>query len=82
MRRIFITRTFEQGLARLPRGIRERTNDRIDLLRKNPRHKSLGEKKIIGLKEIREVSIAPGYRATLEHIPEGAILRTVGKVGA
>ena len=82
MKKIYTTRTFERGLAGLPRDIREHAEDKIDLLRKNPRHKSLEEKKIIGLKEIREVFIAPGYRATLEYIPEGAILRTIGKAGA
>lgn len=81
MKKVFTTRTFDRAFDKLPRDIREAAGKKITLLRRNPRHSSLQSKKIAGVNNIREVAVAPGYRATLEPIPEGFLLRVIGKTG-
>jgi len=72
------TRPFDRDYARLPEEIKERVDKQLTLLLTNPRHPSLGLKKIRGTEDIWEVRISRGYRMTLQVAGDTYILRRIG----
>lgn len=76
--RLQTTRSFDRDYARLPNEIAERVDKQLVLLLANPRHPSLGLKKMRGTQDIWELRVTLGYRVTMTVEGETAILRRVG----
>ncbi len=72
------TRTFDRDYARLPEAIKDRVDKQLALLFSNPRHPSLGLKRIVGTESLWEVRITRGYRMTLQVVDDTFILRRLG----
>ena len=72
------TRLFDRDYARLPEELRERVDKQLALLLGNPRHPSLGLKRIRGTEDIWEARITRGYRMTLQIVGDTFILRRIG----
>lgn len=76
-----LTRTerFKKSVLDLDEQTREKLRKQIELLISNPRHPSLGVKKIKGTKSIFEAWVDDHFRFTFEYGEEGEIiLRVVG----
>jgi mRNA interferase RelE/StbE len=76
--RVQTSRLFDQDYSRLPGNIKDRTDKQLALLMENPRHPSLGLKKVRGTDDIWEARIARGYRMTLTIVGDIYILRRIG----
>jgi hypothetical protein len=79
------TRTFDRDYSHLPAAIieavnasKERVDKQLALLLNNPRHPSLGLKRIVGTESLWEVRITRGYRMTLQVADDTFILRRLG----
>ena len=72
------TRPFDREYARLPETVKDLADKSLGLLLANPRHPSLGFKRIRGTQGIWEVRVSRAYRLTLEIAGETYILRRVG----
>lgn len=72
------TRTFDRDYAHLPAAMRERVDKQLALLLSNPRHPSLGLKRIVGTESLWEVRITRSYRLTLQVAGDTFILRRLG----
>lgn len=72
------TRPFERDYARLPETIKTQVDKQLGLLLVNPRHPSLGFKRIRGTEGIWEMRVSRSHRITLEIAGETYILRRVG----
>lgn len=74
----FPTEHFRRDLISLPRGVQKQIEKQLSLLLRNPRHPSLGMKKLSGYTEIWEIRMTRGYRLTLMIENELYVLRRVG----
>lgn len=72
------SRPFERDYARLPEEIKDRVDKQLTLLLANPRHPSLGLKRVRGTGAIWELRISRAYRLTLEIAGDTYVLRRVG----
>ena len=72
------TRPFDRDYARLPEEVKGQVDKQLALLLANPRHPSLGCKRIRGTEGIWEVRVSRSHRLTLEIAGETYILRRVG----
>lgn len=78
---IKLTRTerFKKSVLDLDERTREKLRKQLELLISNPRHPSLGVKKIKGTKSIFEARVDDHFRFTFEYGQKGEIiLRVVG----
>ncbi len=69
---------FKRAYQRLPRELQDRVKKTLLLFVENPRHPSLGHKKLEGTGEVWEFRVTQGYRITYQTIPGGVFLRRVG----
>ena len=77
--RLARTERFKRSVLELDGRTRERLRKQLELLISNPRHPSLGVKKIKGTKAVFEARINDRYRFTFEYGEEGEmILRVAG----
>lgn len=72
------TQTFIRLYHKLPQDIRERTQKALQLLESNPRHPSLGHKKMAGQRDLFELRVSENYRITYQRIGNTAYLRKIG----
>lgn len=72
------TRPFDRDYAHLPAAIKERVDKQLALLLANPRHPSLGLKRIRGTDDLWEVRISRSYRMTLQVVGDTYLLRRLG----
>ena len=70
--------TFIRLYRKLPQDIQERTKKTLELFASDPRHPSLGHKKMAGQKDIFEVRVSQNYRLTYQRIGNTAYLRKIG----
>lgn len=76
--RIQRTERFKRDFQALPEPIQRRAEKQLALFLQNPRHPSLGVKKMEGFQNIWEGRITQSYRFTFQ-IREGAcVLRRIG----
>jgi len=76
-----LTRTerFKKNVLDLDERTREKLRKRLEILISNPRHPSLGVKKIKGTKSVFEAGVDDHYRLTFEYGEKNEIvLRVVG----
>ncbi len=76
-----LTRTerFKKSVLDLDRQTREKLRKQLEILVSNPRHPSLGVKKIKGTKSIFEARVDDHYRFTFEYGEKNEIiLRVIG----
>lgn len=71
-------RPFDRDHARLPDAVKQQLDKQLALLLTNPRHPSLGFKRIRGTQGIWELRISRTHRLTLEIAGETYLLRRVG----
>lgn len=71
-------KSFSKEYHKLPKEIRERFDDKIQLFVKAHTHPSLRVKKISGTENIWEASISKGYRWTFEWTKDLIRLRHIG----
>ena len=77
--RLTRTERFKKGVLELDVRTREKLRKQLEILISNPRHPSLGVKKIKGTKAIFEARVNDRYRFTFEYAEKGEIiLRVVG----
>ncbi len=72
------TKRFSRKYYALPKDIRERFDEKIQLFVANPSHSSLRVKKMSGTENIWEASITKNYRCTFEWSKELVKLRHIG----
>ena len=72
------TATFIRLYKKLPQELKEKTKKTLQLLESNPKHPSLGHKKMAGQKDIFEIRISRNYRLTYQKIENTAYLRKIG----
>jgi len=72
------TKSFDRDWRTLPPGVKRRARKKFDLLLKDPRHPSLGLKKMKGYQEIWEGRITRDYRFTFQITGQGYLLRRIG----
>lgn len=77
--RITITKTFAKCYAKMPSQIKDKTDQAIRKLERDPGHPSLHTKKIQGAAGLWEMRIDLSYRITANIIGDEVILRRVGK---
>ena len=79
MRRYVFSKQFERLFRRVPKGIRERAYQKLDLWIANPSHPSLRIKSVKGRHGVWEMSITMNYRITFQYENEDTIrLRKIG----
>lgn len=76
--RLFPTKQFHRYYSRLPTGIQDQVDQKLQLLLSNSRHPSLQVKKMGGTKGIWELRVTQGYRVTFQIEGDLYILRKVG----
>lgn len=72
------SRTFSKEFHKLHAGLQKRFEEKFRLFIQNPRHPSLGVKKMAGTDNIWEARLTENYRWTFEPIEEGIKLRHIG----
>lgn len=72
------TQTFIRLYRKLPGPIKKKTRQVLRLLQEDPRHTSLGHKKMAGQESIYEVRVSRNYRITYQLDGDIAILRKIG----
>lgn len=72
------TRPFDRDYAEMSAAIKERVGKQLSLLLANPRHPSLGLKRIRGTDDLWEVRITRSYRMTLQVVGDTYLLRRLG----
>lgn len=72
------TSRFDKEYARLPQDIKERAKKQIARLLVDPRHPSLGVKKMEGHYDLWEARITKGYRFVFQAIGDTYLLRRIG----
>jgi mRNA interferase RelE/StbE len=72
------TPKFAHDYKNLPPLLRKRTDEKLKLLLENPRHPSLGLKKMKGFPDIWEARITKNYRFTFQIQGDFYILRKIG----
>lgn len=74
-----LTRTerFKKSVLELDQKIRKKLRKQIKILISNPRHPSLGIKKIKGTKSIFEARVDDHYRFTFEYVEKDEIILRV-----
>jgi len=76
--KVFYTESFKKGFQRLPKEIQYLAGQKLAFFVANPRHPSLGVKKMEGTKDIWEARITRNYRFTFNFEDGMAVLRCVG----
>ncbi len=69
---------FKRAYQALPRDVQDRVKKTLLLYAANPRHPSLGNKKMEGTEDIWELRVTQSHRITYQRIPGGIFLRRVG----
>ena len=69
---------FKRRYRKLPAEIQDRVKKALLLFSENPRHPSLGNKRMEGVDRIWELRVTQNYRITYEMIPGGIFLRRIG----
>jgi mRNA-degrading endonuclease RelE of RelBE toxin-antitoxin system len=69
---------FAQDYKNLPPLLRKRTDEKLNLLLKNPQHPSLGLKKMKGFPDIWEARVTKNFRFTFQIQGDFYILRKIG----
>ena len=72
------TETFKKAAAKLPREIQEKASKAFLLFRDNPRHPSLGVKRIQGFHDVWEGRIDVNYRFTFHYDGDTCVFRNIG----
>jgi len=72
------THTFIKLYKKLPKEVKEKTKQSLELLHSNPNHPSLHNKKMTGQKDIYEIRITKNYRLTYQKIGDTGYLRKIG----
>ncbi|MCL5669944.1 MAG: hypothetical protein M1423_01375 [Acidobacteria bacterium] len=72
------TERFKRDFQALPEPIQRRTEKQLALFLQNPRHPSLGIKKLEGMQDIWEGRITRNYRFTFEVHEDHCTLRRIG----
>lgn len=72
------TRPFDRDYAEMSAAIKVRVGKQLSLLLANPRHPSLGLKRIRGTDDLWEVRITRSYRMTLQVVGDTYLLRRLG----
>ena len=72
------TEAFKKAAAKLPREIQEKAAKAFLLFRDNPRHPSLGVKRIQGLPDVWEGRIDVNYRFTFHYEADTCVFRNIG----
>jgi mRNA-degrading endonuclease RelE of RelBE toxin-antitoxin system len=72
------TRRFKKAAAKLPREIQEKAAKAFMLFKENPRHPSLGVKRIQGMPGVWEGRIDIHYRFTFHYEGDKCVFRNVG----
>ena len=72
------TETFKKAAAKLLREIQEKAAKAFLLFRDNPRHPSLGVKRIQGLPDVWEGRIDVNYRFTFHYDGDTCVVRNIG----
>ena len=70
--------SFKRAYRQLPRELQDRVKKTLLLFADNPRHPSLGHKKMEGVADVWELRVSQSYRITYQKIPGGVFLRRVG----
>lgn len=70
--------TFAREYRRLPKELQKRFDEKFIIFIDNPRHPSLGVKKMSGTDNIWEARVSDAYRWTFELIKDGIRLRRIG----
>jgi mRNA interferase RelE/StbE len=81
MMKIITTQQFDRDHEDLPPKIKERADSKLALFVKNPRHPSLGTKKMEGHSSIWEGRVSKSYRFTFQMEKGTCILRRIGTHG-
>lgn len=76
--RLLRTERFKKDFRRLPVDIHTRAAKALELFVTNPRHPSLGIKKMEGAPGIWELRVTQGYRMTFQRLQGGLLLRRIG----
>ena len=72
------TERFKKAAARLPREIQAKAAKAFTLFKENPRHPSLGVKRVQGLPGVWEGRIDVHYRFTFHYEDDVCIFRNIG----
>lgn len=75
---ILTTKSFDEDYLALPDHIKQLSNKKLHIFIKNPRHPSLGIKKMGGSGGIWEGRITKSYRFTFQTERDVCILRRIG----
>ncbi len=78
-KKIIFTKTFENCFESLPKKIKVKVVKQLDMLFNDKNYPSLKIHKIKGTTNIWELRVDRNYRITFEKLPEGYLLRVVGK---
>jgi mRNA-degrading endonuclease RelE of RelBE toxin-antitoxin system len=76
--KVAFTAPFKKDYVRLPLSLREQVDKQIRRLIENPRHPSLGVKKMEGCGDVLEARITRAYRMTFQITGDTYLLRRVG----
>ena len=76
--KVAFTIPFKRDYGRLPASLQEKVAGQIRRLIENPRHPSLGVKKMEGREDILEVRITKAYRMTFQVSGDPYLFRRVG----
>ncbi|MHB9094260.1 MAG: hypothetical protein ACYC21_06275 [Eubacteriales bacterium] len=77
MIKIHYTEYFIEKVSALSPEIKKALKKKLSLMMKNPRHPSLGAKKVQGQEGIFEASITRGIRMTWQYSEDGILLRNI-----
>ncbi len=78
-KKIIFTKTFENCFESLPKKIKVKVVKQLDMLFNDKNYPSLKIHKIKRTTNIWELRVDRNYRITFEKLPEGYLLRVVGK---
>jgi len=72
------TERFKKAAAKLPPEIQEKVAKAFRLFKENPRHPSLGVKRIQGMPDVWEGRIDRNYRFTFHYEGDVCVFRNIG----
>jgi mRNA-degrading endonuclease RelE of RelBE toxin-antitoxin system len=72
------TERFKRAAARLPREIQAKAVKAFMLFKENPRHPSLGVKRVQGIAGVWEGRIDANYRFTFHYEGDACVFRNIG----
>lgn len=72
------TDRFKKSYKQLPRDVQKALQKKLDLMSKDPHHRSLRTKKVQGTDKIFECTITMAIRLTWQYQGESILLRVIG----